>query len=364
MNQLKLDIEFGKMSMETLECFNEAKTAMSLPLIAEKLGLHVGTLNRWESENRVPPQYINDFNRILGKCNDAVVENASHKGKDQYFTKPAVAKKCWNIFLQVAKSLQVDLAKYHFIEPSAGRGCFFDLLPKDRRTGVDIDPVIDGIIKSDYLLWQPKNKKPCIVIGNPPFGLRGHLALKFINHSAPFADMVAFILPQLFDSDGKGVPSKRVKGYKLAYSQKIEGNAFALPNGEDITVHTLFQVWSKVKTELIPYTPVKTCDTFIRVYSLSDGGTPASTRNKAMINNCDVYLPSTCFSGMDATISFDDLPHKRGYGVVIHKNKQKIKKLLLEHDWTKTAFYSTNSAMNLRTSLIQQVVINKGYTDD
>lgn len=33
-------------------------------------------------------------------------------------------------------------------------------------------------------------------------------------------DVVTFILPPLFNSTGKGVPMKRVKGYKLAYTKK------------------------------------------------------------------------------------------------------------------------------------------------
>ncbi len=260
--------------------------------------------------------------------------------------------------------MQVDLTQYHFIEPSAGAGAFFDLLPPDRRTGIDIDPIIGGVVKCDYLLWRPEHKTPCVVIGNPPFGVRGRLALSFINHSLQFADIVAFILPPLFDSNGKGVPAKRVKGYRLAYSQKIEGNAFALPNGKDMTIHTIFQVWTRINTHTITRPQIRTCDSFIKVYSLSNGGTPASTRNKAMIDNCDLYLPSTCFSGMDAKESFDQLPHRRGYGVVIHRDKQRIKKLLLEHNWQETAFNSTNSAMNLRTSLIHKVVIDAGFADD
>jgi len=36
-----------------------------------------------------------------------------------------------------------------------------------------------------------------------------------------FADYVVFILPQIFESDGKGVPRKRVEGYNLTYSEKI-----------------------------------------------------------------------------------------------------------------------------------------------
>ena len=33
----------------------------------------------------------------------------------------------------------------------------------------------------------------------------------------------------------------------------------------------------------------------MRIYSMSDGGTISTTRNKNMIGNCDIYIPSTCF---------------------------------------------------------------------
>ena len=82
-----------------------------------------------------------------------------------------------------------------------------------------------------------------------------------------------------------------------------------------------------------------------------------------MIGKCDVYLPSTTFSGMKAYDSFEDLPHRRGYGIVINRSKKEIKRLLEENDWTKTAFSSSNSAINLRTSLIEEVVTKAGYYD-
>lgn len=293
-----------------------------------------------------------------------------YKLKDQFYTKPNVAEKCFNDFQKVANNLGVDLAKYTFIEPSAGCGCFYQMLPKNRRIGIDIEPQryknIDnkGIIKSDYLNWQPKDKnKKYIVIGNPPFGLRGKLALQFINKSYPYADMVAFILPQLFNSDGKGVPGKRVFGYKLAFNKNLPPDSFMYPNGEDIEINTIFQVWTKINTDKIRMKKSKTCNEYIDVFSLSDGGLPANTRNKDMIGKCDVYLPSTTFTGMKAYKDFYELPHERGYGIVIKKNKQEIKRILFDTNWEKVAFYSTNSALNLRKSVIENVIIKKGFTD-
>ncbi len=289
---------------------------------------------------------------------------------DQFYTKPDTAKYCFEKFEKIAKELGVDLSKYIFIEPSAGCGCFSQLLPKKKRILIDIEPKKikgiknEGIIKADYLKWQPtKSSKKYIVIGNPPFGVRGKMALDFINKSYPYADMVAFILPQLFNSDGKGVAGKRVVGYKLAYNEHLPPNSFMYPDGSDIAINTVFQVWTKINIDKIKIKPRKTCDNFIKVYSLSDGGKPANTRNKDMIGNCDVYLPSTTFSGMQAYDDFYDLPHERGYGVVIKSNKREISKILKNNDWEKSAFLSTNSALNLRTSLIEDVIIKEGYFD-
>lgn len=293
-----------------------------------------------------------------------------YKLKDQFYTKPDIAKYCYKTFQNVAKKLDINLKIYIFIEPSAGCGSFFQLLPKNRRIGIDIEPKKisgienKGIIKSDYLKWRPKNKNgKYIVIGNPPFGLRGKLALAFINKSYLYADMVAFILPQLFNSDGKGVAGKRVIGYKLAHSEFLPPDSFMYPDGSDIEINTLFQVWTKINTDKIKNKSPKTCDSFINVYSMSNGGLPSNTRNKEMIEKCDVYLPSTTFTGMKVYKSFYDLPHQRGYGIVIKKNKKEIKDVLFNTDWKKIAFLSTNSALNLRTSLIKNVIIEAGYFD-
>ena len=332
--------------------------------IADQFGLHVNTVERWIDQG-VPINYRGDFLRLAGSSDDGAGDS---KTKDQYYTKPHIAKRCFNKFEVVAKTLGVDLSRYWFIEPSAGCGWFYKLLPGHRRIGIDIDPQATDIagarlIAHDYLTWMPPKEGRYVVVGNPPFGLRGHLALQFINHSYPFADMVAFILPPLFNSDGKGVPAKRVKGYKLAHSEKLPDDAFQYPGGRDVTVSSIFQVWTKVRTNRIPQRRIRTCKQFIRVYSLSDGGTPASTRNKKMLYECDLYMPSTCFSGMRIYGGFEELPHRRGYGIKILKHKRAIKSLFKQCQLDKVAFRSTNGALNLRTSLIESVVIKGGYYD-
>jgi hypothetical protein len=339
--------------------FKEAVNLYSVEYVASQLRLNINTVKRWIFKASVPENYIGDLSRLLGR----EYIGSNEREKDQFYTKPEVALECFQRFKEVASNLAVPLQDYTFIEPSAGCGWFYDLLPQKKRIGIDIDPNYKGLIQSDYLVWKPENKGKYIVIGNPPFGLRGHLALQFINHSAQFADMVAFILPPLFHSDGKGVPAKRVQGYKLAHTENLPPNSFTYPDGREVDVSAIFQVWTKINIDKINRQEQKTAKDFIRVYSLSDGGTPSSTRNKNMLYKCDVYLPSTCFKGMQVYKDFEDLPHRRGYGVVIHKQKTEIKKLLLNADWSKAAFRSTNGALNLRTSLIERVLTQGGYHD-
>jgi hypothetical protein len=58
---------------------------------------------------------------------------------------------------------------------------------------------------------------------------------------------------------------------------------------------------------------------------------------------------------------FEDLPERRGYGIVFHKNQnENVNKSKKEIDWVNVAFLSTNSAYNLRTSLIlDQFIANE-----
>lgn len=353
-------LPFGEPSvrpMNSMQLFSQAVSRYSPRHVAVNLGLNLNTIKRWMDRKDVPANYTADLARLLGK---EYVGNGERE-KDQFYTKPEVAKSCYARFKEVAKGLGVDLRRYAFIEPSAGCGGFYDLLPSARRIGIDIDPRYKGLVRADYLTWAPADGGRYVVIGNPPFGLRGHLALQFINHSYQFADMIAFILPPLFNSDGKGVPAKRVKGYTLAHTENLAPDSFVYPDGRLVDVSAIFQVWTKIRKENISIPRRRSCKDYVRVYSLSDGGTPSSTRNKRMLYKCDVYLPSTCFTGMHAYGDFEALPHRRGYGVVIHKAKREIKKLLLGADWSKAAFRSTNGALNLRTSLIENVVIQAGY---
>ena len=318
---------------------------------AAKLNLAVGTVARWIELDNIPPQYTFDLMRILGK--GVNYPDYKSSAKDQFFTPDQVTRKCWTIFNEVTK---VNIADYTFIEPSAGDGAFLKVLPPDT-IAMDVEPRNERITRQDYLTWTPaQNDKKYIVFGNPPFGLRGHVALNFINQSHKFADYVCFILPQLFESDGKGSPRKRITGYNLVYSEKVSA-PFYTPENANVDVNGVFQIWSKQTCDA-KYTISVAAQDEVKIYSLSDGGTVATTRNKKMLDKCDLYIPSTCFGKdrMRLYDTFESLPGRKGYGIVFLKNKEANMEKSRGIDWSAVAFLSTNSAYNLRTSLIMEAI--------
>jgi hypothetical protein len=320
----------------------------SIKDVANKLNLCVGTIKRWIELKDVPIQYTFDLYKIISK--EINYSKYSSVLKDQFFTPKNIANNCWITF---QNEIKINIDEYIFIEPSAGDGSFINILPNNS-IFLDIEPRSSKIEKQDYLTWKPEinETKKYIVFGNPPFGLRGHLALNFINHSYEFADYVCFILPQLFESDGKGSPRKRVKGYNLIYSEGLSAD-FYTPDNKEIKINGVFQIWSKY-TINSKYNIKLNSEENMKVYSLSDGGTIASTRNKKMIEKCDIYLPSTCFGKENMRIykSFNNLPGKKGYGVVFFTKKAEMIKKAENIDWSSISFLSTNSAYNLRTSII------------
>lgn len=325
--------------------------------LSETLDVSTSTIKRWLELNDVPKMYQFDLYKL---CNVPVdYSKFSSKEKDQFFTNRETAQYCLDVFISKAKQLGIDTEKYEFIEPSAGDGAFMKVLPKKRVIGIDIEPRYDDVIEHDFLTWRPREDGKYIVFGNPPFGLRGNLALRFINHAATFADFVCFILPQLFESDGKGVPRKRVKGLNLVHSEKLDTTFYA-PDKSSMKINVIFQIWSKHFCDEKFNLPSNTSNDVVKVYSLSDGGTPASTRNKQMLEKCDVYLPSTCFGkeNMKCYKTFQDLPGKKGYGLVFSCNKDSMIEKCMSTDWSSLSFLSTNSALNLRTSTIHGRFVN------
>tara|TARA_R110001592_G_C13123012_1_gene745947 strand:- start:806 stop:1876 length:1071 start_codon:yes stop_codon:yes gene_type:complete len=350
-------IEILKSLLEERETKQE-KTKL-IKRIADDLTLAQGTVKRWLDLEDVPVQYQFDMMRLSGM--DIDYSNFTAKQKDQFFTPRESAAYCVEKSINILSSLGENIDDLIFIEPSAGDGSFLHHLPSNQTIAMDIDPKSDSIHRKDFLTFNPDNKsdKSIVLIGNPPFGLRGNLALRFMNHASTFADYICFILPQLFESDGKGSPRKRVNGLNLYHTENLKTD-FYDPSGRSIPVKVIFQVWSKKHINKKLLISGEKSDK-VRVYSLSLGNSPSQIRNKDMIGKCDAYLPSTCYgeTNMRAYSSFEDLPGRKGYGIVLlESDKVELKKKVFELNWAEKAFLSTNSALNLRTSMINEVIDN------
>jgi hypothetical protein len=128
-----------------------------------------------------------------------------------------------------------------FVEPSAGTGNFFNEMPKDRRIGIDINPLAPGIIKADFLTYElPLD--PSIkwgILSNGPF--RKGMPLKFIDRAAQLgASFFALILPHMILR-----PSMRNKidlYFECIHHEVLPEDSF-LRDGQVVYSPTVFQVW-------------------------------------------------------------------------------------------------------------------------
>lgn len=189
------------------------------------------------------------------------MRNAKPKTKKlcQFYTKRPVAQYC------VCRTMQeLDEIGYpeerNFIEPSAGAGAFIRALEANKLRCVaafDIEPKADGITKLDFLRTVIDCPKETIFIGNPPFGHRADLAIKFVNASLTYGDVAAFILPAHFQK--YSAQSKIIPDAKLLYSCTLPEKSFWYKQ-KDFSVRTVFQIWTTrpVKNDLRIKNPPQT----------------------------------------------------------------------------------------------------------
>ena len=131
---------------------------------------------------------------------------------DKYYTSPELAEYC----VKKTKEIIGEENITEYLEPSAGKGVFLDYLPKDT-LAYDIQPEDDRIIKQDYLNLDLEYKKGRCVIGNPPFGDRNALAVKFYKKAIVECDYISFILPVSQYNN-----NQKMFEFDLIYSEDLE----------------------------------------------------------------------------------------------------------------------------------------------
>jgi hypothetical protein len=209
---------------------------------------------------------------------------------DQFYTKMEIAEKCW-------KTLQnkVNIKDFNwFIEPSAGTGNFYKLLPIGKRRGIDIDPKYPGVIQMDYLtldvsgLYQDGVDK-YMVIGNPPFGKISSFAVRFFNKSAEYAEVIAFIVPRTFKR--VSVQNRLNLNFHLIYNEDLPMKPCCFE--PKMGAKCCFQIWKKkeIKRPIVEYAKTHKDFEFLKYGPKDEDGQPTPPEGadfslKAYGSNC------------------------------------------------------------------------------
>lgn len=111
---------------------------------------------------------------------------------DKYYTPSDLAGYCVKKTMEIIGVENIT----EWLEPSAGAGVFLPYFGNTNNyLAFDIEPEAENIEQKNYLeLDLPYFKGRC-VIGNPPFGTRNTLSVRFYKKAITMCDYVAFILP-------------------------------------------------------------------------------------------------------------------------------------------------------------------------
>lgn len=171
---------------------------------------------------------------------------------DQFYTHPKVAK---TLYRMTREWLQKEGIKpTMWLEPSAGNGAFWNLLPPAKRLGYDLAPKAPGVMLADFLLLAPLVKiekevedgkqgdKQWVAIGNPPFGKNSAKAVAFFNACALSCQTIAMIFPQTFK---KASLQRRLDKHFHLEAESIMGDNCFVFDGKTYSVPCVFQIWVK-----------------------------------------------------------------------------------------------------------------------
>ena len=196
------------------------------------------------------------------------------EGLDKFYTLPECSKKCIDKTCELYDITGWDL----IVEPSAGNGSFFLQIPSDKKIGIDILPEDENIIKQDFLdYYPPENKEIILVIGNPPFGRVSSLAIKFFNHSAKWATVIAFIIPRTFRK--VSIQNRLDDRFHLVYDEEIPNKPCCFT--PEMSVKCCFQIWEKKenKRELLELPKTHNDWGFLKLGKRDSAGQPTPPLN-------------------------------------------------------------------------------------
>lgn len=199
--------------------------------------------------------------------NEKNAKTVREEGLDKFYTIPSYAKKCIDKVFELHDNSVFDL----IVEPSAGNGSFFHQLDCNNKIGIDIAPETEDVVKMDFFDYTPSAEN-ILVIGNPPFGKVSSNAIKFFNHAAKWATVIAFIIPRTFRRPS--VQNKLNSRFHLVYDEDVPTSPCCFT--PRMVAKCCFQIWEKRDvSRLLVELPTKHDDwDFLAFGPLDDHGQP------------------------------------------------------------------------------------------
>lgn len=151
---------------------------------------------------------------------------------DKYYTPSDVVQHVVN----TTKDLCNDVSEV--VEPSAGNGAFIEALENSFNTNLkfyDLYPENIKVLEQDFLSLESEYKQGRLIVGNPPFGSRNSLIIKFFKKAIAIGDYVAFILPisQLNNT-------KQLYEFDLIHSEDLGINEYS-----GVYLHCCFNIYKR-----------------------------------------------------------------------------------------------------------------------
>lgn len=221
-----------------------------------------------------------DGDRCAMMSEDAKTEGRSRMGRrgttksngqkdalDRFYTDAGEAMRLMSAVTARGDDLRGKLV----VEPSAGAGSFvraceglglpvlaYDIAPSespicDTRIRVaDFLADVDlGRVQADAAtdgLPVPQGMDDVVIVGNPPFGVQGRLALAFVGHASELASITWFVLPPTFR---KASYQDRIRHAVVSDVIPMEVTEYDTPSGR-IDVPSAFMRFSRVEDKPAP----------------------------------------------------------------------------------------------------------------
>ncbi len=145
-----------------------------------------------EMANGPSVKEIMDATRYRDKAWKSVDINLT-KSMDLYTTTKEAAEKCVQVMQDAMRDVGLSPDAYMYVDPSAGRGSFLEVLPVDT-VAMDILPQHPSVKRQEFLTWVPTDDKRYAVVGAPPLGVYSDVSVAFVNHALEFAEIVGMIV--------------------------------------------------------------------------------------------------------------------------------------------------------------------------